>query len=46
MKVDFTADDIGKHVDDEGKSDVAIHDGRQNRNMTVINESGLYSRRH
>lgn len=36
-------DAISKHVDDEDKSDVAIHDGSQNRNMTVINESGLYS---
>ena len=36
-------DAVSKHVDDEDKSDVAIHDGSQNRNMTVINESGLYS---
>ena len=27
----------------EDKSDVAIHDGSQNRTMTIINESGLYS---
>lgn len=36
-------DALSKHVDDEDKSDVAIHDGSQNRNMTIINESGLYS---
>lgn len=36
--------DINRHVDEEDKrSDVAIHDGSQNRNMTIINESGLYS---
>lgn len=38
-----TRDALSKHVDDEDKSDVAIHDGSQNRNMTIINESGLYS---
>ena len=38
-----TRDALTKHVDDEDKADVAIHDGRQNRNMVVINESGLYS---
>lgn len=31
------------HTDEEDKSEVAIHDGSQNRNMTIINESGLYS---
>lgn len=36
-------DAISKHIDDEDKSSVAIHDGRQNRIMTTINESGLYS---
>ena len=36
--------DINRHVDEEDKrSDVAIHDGSQNRNMTIINESGLYA---
>lgn len=35
--------DINRHVDTEDKADVAIHDGSQNRNMTIINESGLYS---
>lgn len=34
---------LANHVDDEDKATVAIHDGSQNRNMTVINESGLYS---
>ena len=38
-----TRDALIKHVDSEDKSDVAIHDGSQNRNMTAINESGLYS---
>lgn len=36
-------DALSKHVDDEDRSDVAIYDGSQNRSMTVINESGLYS---
>ena len=38
-----TRDALHKHVDEEDKSEVAIHDGSQNRNMVVINESGLYS---
>ena len=38
-----TRDALAKHVDNEDKADVAIHDGRQNRSMTIINESGLYS---
>lgn len=38
-----TRDALAKHVDDEDKATVAIHDGSQNRNVTVINESGLYS---
>ena len=38
-----TRDALIKHVDDEDKNTVAIHDGSQNRNMTVINESGFYS---
>lgn len=37
-----TRDAIRKHVDSIDKADVAICDGRQNRNMTIINESGLY----
>lgn len=36
-------DALSKHVDLEDRADVAIHDGSQNRNMSVINESGLYS---
>lgn len=38
-----TRDAILKHIDNEDKTDVAIHDGIQNCNMTIINESGLYS---
>ena len=38
-----TRDVLSKHVDSEDKADVVIHDGSQNRNMKVINESGLYS---
>lgn len=34
---------IRTHVDDEDKASAAIYDGRQNRNMTIINESALYS---
>lgn len=36
-------DALAKHVDDEDKAAVAIHDGSQNRDMTIINESGVYS---
>ena len=38
-----TRDALSNHVDDEDKTSVAIHDGRQNRNMTIVNESGFYS---
>jgi prophage antirepressor-like protein len=38
-----TRDALRAHVDSEDKADVVIHDGSQNRNMTIINESGLYS---
>lgn len=38
-----TRDALTKHVDSEDKAGVAIHDGRQNRSMIIINESGLYS---
>ncbi len=38
-----TRDALTKHADTEDKADVAIHDGRQNRKMTILNESGLYS---
>lgn len=36
-------DALAVHVDEEDKAAVAIHDGSQNRNMTVINESGVHS---
>ena len=38
-----TKDALAKHVDDEDKNTVAIHDGKGNPNQTVITESGLYS---
>lgn len=38
-----TRDALMKHIDNEDKANVAIYDGRQNRNMVIINESGLYS---
>lgn len=38
-----TRDALKSHTDEEDKADVAIHDGRQNRNMVCINESGMYS---
>lgn len=38
-----TRDALARHVDIEDKADVGIHDGRQMRSMTAINESGLYS---
>lgn len=39
-----TRDALAKHVDEEDKNTVAIHDGIQgNPNQVVINESGLYS---
>ncbi len=39
-----TRDALIKHIEDEDKvSNVAFYDGSQNRNMVVINESGLYS---
>jgi len=36
-------DAISTHVDEDDKADVGIHDGSQNRNMKVINESGMYA---
>jgi prophage antirepressor-like protein len=37
-------DTLSRHVDKEDRNTVVIHDGiRGNPNMTVINESGLYS---
>lgn len=38
-----TRDALSKHVDEEDKNTVAIHDGIGNPNKVVINESGLYS---
>ena len=39
-----TRDALANHVDDEDKNTVAIRDGIQgNPNLTIINESGLYS---
>lgn len=36
--------DVNRHVDEDDRiSDVMFFDGNQNRNMTIINESGLYS---
>lgn len=35
---------LARHIDEEDKTpDVMIYDGSQNRKMTIINESGLYS---
>lgn len=37
-------DALSRHVDDEDKNTVVFHDGTSgNPNMTIINESGLYS---
>ena len=36
-------DSLSRHVNNEDKADVGIHDGRQMRNMNIINESGMYS---
>ncbi|MDV2912246.1 phage antirepressor [Pediococcus acidilactici] len=39
-----TRDALSKHVDEEDKNSVAIHDGKKgNPNQVVINESGMYS---
>ena len=38
-----TRDALLRHVDEDDRAEVVIHDGSQNRKMTVINESGLYS---
>ena len=35
--------DINRHVDEEDRKNISIYDGTQNRTMTIINESGLYS---
>lgn len=38
-----TRDALSKHVENDDKNTVAIHDGKGNPNQTIINESGLYS---
>lgn len=38
-----TRDAIARHVDEEDKAGVGIHDGSQMREVVVVNESGLYS---
>ena len=39
-----TRDALSRHVDDEDKNTVVIHDGIQgNPNMVIINESGVYA---
>lgn len=35
--------DINRHVDECDRTSVVVHDGSQNRTMTAINESGVYS---
>lgn len=35
--------DINRHVDEEDRNMITVNDGRQNRDVIVINESGLYS---
>ena len=35
--------DINRHVDADDKAIAVVNDGKQNRNFTVINESGLYA---
>lgn len=43
LRYSNTRDALLRHVDDEDRAEVGIHDGSQTRNMTVINESGIYS---
>lgn len=38
-----TRDALSRHIDNDDKTDVAIHDGSQMRTFSAINESGLYS---
>ena len=38
-----TQDALQRHVDRDDKAEVGIHDGSQTRNMTIINESGMYA---
>ena len=35
--------DIWRHVDEEDQQIISIFDGKQDRRMVIINESGLYS---
>lgn len=35
--------DINRHVDEEDRNMITVNDGRQNRDVIIINESGLYS---
>ena len=35
--------DITRHVDEEDRKVIPLHDGTQNRDTLIINESGLYS---
>lgn len=35
--------DINRHVDEEDKCKMMLFDGKQNKETTIINESGLYS---
>jgi len=35
--------DINRHVDEEDRVVTSLHDGIQNREMTIINESGFYA---
>ena len=37
-----TRDALSKHVDEEDRMFVSVYDGKQNRNMIIVNESGLY----
>lgn len=36
-------DALIRHVDDEDRAGIVIHDGRQERTMVCVNESGLYA---
>ena len=38
-----TRDALARHVDNEDKAGVGIHDGSQMREVVAVNESGLYS---
>jgi anti-repressor protein len=38
-----TRDALSRHVEADDKAAVVIHDGGQNRNMSIINESGVYA---